>query len=95
MSTIETTYALAEKLGKMPVVIQKEIPGFASNRLQFALSRETLHLVEEGIESVQDVDRVLRGGVGFRYPWFGPMETTDLGGLRDSIPTRKELASKC
>ena len=79
--TVDTTYSLAEKIGKMPVKIGKEIPGFASNRLQFALFREALHLVEAGIVSPQDVDKVLKGGVGFRYPWLGPLETADLGGL--------------
>jgi 3-hydroxybutyryl-CoA dehydrogenase len=80
-AAVNVAYQLAERLGKMPVVIQKELPGFASNRLQFALLREALHLVAEGVVSAQDVDRVLKGGVGFRYPWLGPLETADLGGL--------------
>jgi 3-hydroxybutyryl-CoA dehydrogenase len=80
-AAVNVTRRLAERLGKMPVVIRKEIPGFASNRLQFAVLREALHLVTEGVVSAQDVDRVLKGGVGFRYPWLGPLETADLGGL--------------
>lgn len=79
--TLEVIYGVAEALGKVPVVINKEIPGFASNRLQFALLREALHLVEAGVVSPQDVDRTLKCGVGFRYPWLGPLETADLGGL--------------
>ena len=43
--------------------------------------REALHLVAEGIVSPEDVDRTLKNGVGFRYPWLGPLETVDLGGL--------------
>jgi len=78
---VDLVYRLSENAGKMPVIIRKEIPGFASNRLQFALLREALHLVAEGVVSAQDVDRVLKGGVGFRYPWLGPLETADLGGL--------------
>lgn len=78
---VDVTYEISERLGKMPVVIRKEIPGFASNRLQFAVLREALNLVAEGVVSPQDVDRVLKGGVGFRYPWLGPLETADLGGL--------------
>ena len=77
----DLTYQLAENAGKMPVIIRKEIPGFASNRLQFALLREALNLVAAGVVSAPDVDRVLKGGVGFRYPWLGPLETADLGGL--------------
>lgn len=77
----DVTYKISEKSGKVPVVIRKEIPGFASNRLQFAVLREALNLVAEGVVSAQDVDRVLKGGVGFRYPWLGALETADLGGL--------------
>lgn len=78
---IDLTFKLAENIGKMPVKIEKEVPGFASNRLQFALLREALHLVESGVVTAQDVDKVLKGGIGFRYPWLGPLETADLGGL--------------
>lgn len=77
----DLTYKLAERIGKMPVMIEKEVPGFASNRLQFAMLREALHLVESGVVKAEDVDKVLKGGVGFRYPWLGPLETADLGGL--------------
>ncbi len=80
-STVAVIYQVTEKLGKMPVVVNKDIPGFVSNRLQYAVLREALHLVETGVVSAQDVDRTLKCGVGFRYPWLGPLETADLGGL--------------
>ena len=80
-ATVDTIYHVTEKLGKMPVVVNKDIPGFVSNRLQYAVLREALHLVETGVVSAQDVDRTLKCGVGFRYPWLGPLETADLGGL--------------
>jgi 3-hydroxybutyryl-CoA dehydrogenase len=80
-NTVNVIYRVTEKLGKVPVVVQKDVPGFASNRLQFAVMREALHLVAEGIVSAEDVDRTLKNGVGFRYPWLGPLETADLGGL--------------
>lgn len=79
--TMDIIYGLCERLGKVPVRVQKDVPGFASNRLQYALLREALHLVQEGVVSVEDVDRTLKNGVGFRYPWLGPLETADLGGL--------------
>jgi len=79
--TLDVIYNVTEKLGKVPVLVQKDVPGFASNRLQFAVLREALHLVAEGIVSAEDVDRTLKNGVGFRYPWLGPLETADLGGL--------------
>jgi 3-hydroxybutyryl-CoA dehydrogenase len=80
-NTVGLIYRVTESLGKVPVLLQKEIPGFASNRLQYAVLREALHLVSEGVVSVEDVDRTLKNGVGFRYPWLGPLETADLGGL--------------
>jgi 3-hydroxybutyryl-CoA dehydrogenase len=79
--TMETIYRVTEKLGKAPVRVMKDIAGFASNRLQYALLREALYLVEAGVVSPEDVDRTLKNGVGFRYPWLGPLETVDLGGL--------------
>lgn len=79
--TLDVIYRVTERLGKVPVLVQKDVPGFASNRLQFAVLREALHLVAEGIVSAEDVDRTLKNGVGFRYPWLGPLETADLGGL--------------
>jgi 3-hydroxybutyryl-CoA dehydrogenase len=79
--TMDLVYQLTKKLRKEPVRVQKDIPGFASNRLQYAMLREALHLVEAGVLSPEDVDRTLKNGVGFRYPWLGPLETVDLGGL--------------
>ena len=80
-NTVDVIYRVTEKLGKTPVVVNKDIPGFVSNRLQYAVFREALHLVETGVVSAEDVDRTLKCGVGFRYPWLGPLETADLGGL--------------
>lgn len=79
--TVEVIYQITERLGKVPVRVRKDVPGFASNRLQYAVLREAFHLVEAGIVSPEDVDRTLKCGVGFRYPWLGPLETADLGGL--------------
>ena len=80
-STVELIYKVTEKLGKLAVVVNKDVPGFVSNRLQYAVLREALHLVDAGVVSAEDVDRTLKGGVGFRYPWLGPLETVDLGGV--------------
>jgi len=79
--TVDLVYGLAQKIGKMPVKIRKDVPGFGLNRLQFAVLREALHMVGSGIVSPRDVDRVMKFGLGFRYPWLGPLETADLGGL--------------
>ena len=79
--TVRLIWELGEKLGKVPVLIKKDVPGFALNRLQFAVFREALHLLESGVLSLEDVDRTMSYGLGFRYPWLGPLKTADLGGL--------------
>lgn len=79
--TAQTLMELARILGKKPVLVQKDVPGFVGNRLQYALLREALHIVAEGIACAQDVDNVMKYGLGFRYAGLGPIETVDLGGV--------------
>lgn len=71
---------LVAALGKQPVVV-KDIPGFIINRIQFALLREALHIVESGAASFADVDTVLKAGMGLRYAALGPFGVADFGGL--------------
>lgn len=73
--------SLLEAVGKEPVLVNREVPGFLGNRLQHALQREALYLVERGIASPEDVDRVVKYGFGLRYALMGPLERADLGGL--------------
>ena len=80
-ATCEVLTALARRLGKRPVLVQREVPGFVANRLQFALLREALHLIETGVASAADVDATVRHGLGLRWALFGPLEIADLGGL--------------
>jgi len=68
-------------LGKIPVRVNRDVPGFIGNRLQHAMWREALHLVESGVASAEDVDRVARLTFGLRLPAVGPMENMDLVGL--------------
>lgn len=72
---------LCEMLHKKSVVVLKDAPGFIGNRLQFALFREALKIYEEGIGSIEDIDKAMKYGPGFRYGVIGPFETADLGGL--------------
>ena len=71
---------LVASLGKSPVIV-KDIPGFLINRIQFALLREALHIVENGWASFEDIDTVLKGGMGLRYAALGPFGVADFGGL--------------
>jgi 3-hydroxyacyl-CoA dehydrogenase len=68
-------------IGKRPVLLRKDVPGFVANRLQAALVREALHLLQTGVASAEDIDTVLTEGPGVRWPFLGPVEMVDLGGL--------------
>jgi ketoreductase RED1 len=67
-------------LGKVPVVLRKEIGGFVANRLQSALFRESVHLVLEGVVTPEELDRVVTESVGVRWATAGPFESYHLGG---------------
>lgn len=79
--TVSALYETLVRVGKKPVVINREVSGFVGNRMQFALFREALHIVEEGLASPEDVDRVLKYGLGLRYAVLGPFEVADYGGV--------------
>jgi 3-hydroxybutyryl-CoA dehydrogenase len=78
---LETLRGWMEALGKAPVVVRRDVPGFVANRLQYALLREAFALVESGVCGYEDVDRALTRGLGARWAAVGPYETMDLGGL--------------
>ena len=80
-ATCDTLIELAKRIRKQPVLVQKDIPGFVASRIQFAVIREALHLVEEGIASPADIDAVMKHGLGLRWALLGPLEIADLGGL--------------
>jgi 3-hydroxybutyryl-CoA dehydrogenase len=79
--TLDTLAAWMEELGKAPVIVRKDVPGFVVNRLQYALLREAYALVDSGVCSFEDVDRAVTYGLGARWAAIGPFETMDLAGL--------------
>lgn len=76
----EQTCALMRTLGKEPIHVRKDIPGFVGNRIQHAMMREALYLVQDGIVSPEDVDRAVRYGFGFRFMACGPMMQKEMSG---------------
>ncbi len=70
-----------KKIGKKPVRCNKDVPGFIANRLQHALWREALSIVENGIADAATVDEALRYGPGLRWPILGVLENADMIGL--------------
>lgn len=77
----DTTYQLLKKVGKHPVKVMKDVPGFIGNRLQHALWREAISIVEKGIADAAGVDDVIKKGFGLRLPVLGPLENADMVGL--------------
>ena len=79
-NTMNDTINLLEKVGKHPVRVNKDVPGFVGNRLQHALWREAISIVEKGIADASTVDECIKYGFGLRLPVLGPLENTDMVG---------------
>ena len=80
-SVVAWTLALHRAIGKTPVHVKKDVPGFIGNRLQHALWREAISIVERGIADADEVDTVVKASFGRRIAVLGPMENADLVGL--------------
>jgi 3-hydroxybutyryl-CoA dehydrogenase len=78
---MEATYQLMKKAGKHPVKCMKDAPGFIANRLQHALWREAISIVESGIADAATVDEAIKNGFAVRLPVLGPLENADMVGL--------------
>jgi 3-hydroxyacyl-CoA dehydrogenase len=77
----ERAVEIAEKWGKEPALVQKDVRGFITNRISYAMFREAFHLVESGVATVEDVDRSLRNDVGYWITFAGPFRYMDLMGV--------------
>jgi 3-hydroxybutyryl-CoA dehydrogenase len=80
-ATTDWVRAELERWGKRAIVLRRETPGFVGNRLAFALQREAMSLVTQGVASPEEIDAVVRWGFGRRIPITGVFRTADLGGL--------------
>lgn len=78
---VEAVRELVVRLKKKPVLVKKDIPGFLGNRMQYALMREAVHLLEEKVASAEDIDTMVKAGFGFKFPVIGPLETIDMAGM--------------
>ncbi len=77
---MDTAYGLLKEVGKHPVRVNKDVPGFVGNRLQHALWREAISIVERGIADPATVDECIKFGFGIRLPVLGPLENADMVG---------------
>jgi 3-hydroxybutyryl-CoA dehydrogenase len=80
-NVVQTTYDLMKEIGKSPVVLKKEITGFIVNRVQVAFLRECFNLIEQGVCTAEDIDIAVKGSMGFKWAFCGPLESQDLAGL--------------
>jgi len=80
-TVVERSRILLEACQKRPVVLKQEVVGFIGNRLAFAIQREAMDLVAQGIATPEDIDTVVKTGFGRRMPVSGVFGTADLGGL--------------
>lgn len=79
--TMEITYQFMKKAGKYPIKCLKDVPGFVANRLQHALWREAISIVENGIADAATVDDAIKQSFGIRIAVLGPLENSDMVGL--------------
>ncbi len=82
---------LYRSIDKKPVLVKKDIPGFLANRIQHALMREALSLVQEGIATPEDIDDAVRYSFGFRYAAVGPMTQKEISGWDGMANAAKEI----
>lgn len=87
--TVNRSLELLKNLNKKPIVVQKDILGSIGNRLQYALFREAQYILEQGVASIEDIDKAVCYSIGRRLSVTGPFMTADMGGLDvfDSIST--------
>jgi 3-hydroxybutyryl-CoA dehydrogenase len=90
-AAIESTIALHAAAGKTPVHVKKDVPGFVGNRLQHALWREAISLVENGICDAETVDTVVKASFGRRLAVLGPLENADLVGTDLTLAIHKTV----
>jgi len=90
-AVFEAAAELVGRLGKEAVRVNKDIAGFLGNRMQHALQREAMSLVEAGVASAEDVDRVVKYGFGLRLAFLGPLERADMGGLDVTLNVQEYL----
>ena len=78
---VDLTIQLHKKIGKHPIHVKKDVPGFVANRLQHALKREAISLVEKGIADAETVDESIKYSFGMRLPVVSTLENSDMVGL--------------
>ncbi|CAH1665790.1 3-hydroxyacyl-CoA dehydrogenase NAD-binding domain-containing protein [Chelatococcus asaccharovorans] len=87
----EQLYAIMAGVGRKPIRVARDVPGFLANRIQHALMREAFAVIDEGLGSAEDVDTAVRYGFGFRYVAAGPMLQKEFAGLDTQLAAARTI----
>jgi 3-hydroxybutyryl-CoA dehydrogenase len=91
---VVATMRLLRGIGKLPIHLRKELPGFLVNRVQVAIQREVWDLVDQGVATPEEIDEAIRGTIGFRFAAVGPLEIHDFAGLDIQLTTYRNLVAE-
>jgi 3-hydroxybutyryl-CoA dehydrogenase/5-formyl-3-hydroxy-2-methylpyridine 4-carboxylate dehydrogenase len=80
-AVVQSAKKLLAQCGLIPVIVEKDVPGFVHNRLLYAILREAVSLVEKGVVSAEELDKCFKWGLGLKLAVIGPMELLDVAGL--------------
>ena len=89
----QTTVDFHQRVGKLAIRLNKEIPGFLVNRVQVAMFREIFDLLDRGVASAEDIDQAIRGSIGLRLAALGPLQVIDFAGLDITSRTYENLVT--
>lgn len=79
--TVEATVAVTKRIGMIPARVDRDVPGFVENRILYAIMREALNLLDEGVASAEAIDTITKWGIGYKLSVIGPLELLDVAGL--------------
>lgn len=80
-STVGTTVAIVESMAMVAGIVDRDVPGFVENRILYAIMREALHLLDEGVASAEAIDTIVKWGIGYKLAVIGPLALLDVAGL--------------
>jgi 3-hydroxybutyryl-CoA dehydrogenase len=89
--TVSLLVELARRMEKTPLVLRRDYPGFVWNRLQMAMIRECLHLLDEGVADIEAIEAAVSDGLAPRWMAAGPLATSDLGGSGTFLRVAEQL----
>src|SRR3712207_7341089 len=78
--TAQRTIEMYENIGMVPAIVDRDVAGFVVNRILYAIMREALHLLDEGVASAEAIDTITKWGIGYKLAVIGSLELLDMAG---------------